>query len=215
VQDKDANGKIWWRNTVSKTEQPVVQSDLVGEVAIVSPLAGTLSNVKIAVTGGSGTCTAPLCPTTALPFGDPVVCTFTCQAGVTSVTPSCDINGTPLGGDPAVEDRTVVFGDSACVTLSDDLFAADPSSGWAGDKTICWDTTPSPYVVEARTQPPQPPSAECFPGDPSYDVVNAAVLKLLATNATLVTQTATATVACPDSVWTVSASGTAAQAWSW
>jgi hypothetical protein len=212
VSDKDANGKIAWSNTVTSTELAQVVSSITGQITVISPNGGKLTGLTLAVTGGTGTCQAPVCPTYDLPFGDAVICTFTCDSTVTGVTPSGTIAGAAVTGEAATVARTTVFAESACVTLSDPLFKQQDAS-WT-DKDVCYNSA-NPYVVNFATPPPAPLATECALGTTTYTVTNTAVLKYKGGAAVLTTSNATATVACPLASFTTTATGTITKAWTW
>jgi hypothetical protein len=213
VADRDATGRIAWRNTVTSTELAQVVSSVTGKVTVISPNGGALANLTLAVTGGTGTCQAPVCPTYDLPFGDAVICTFTCDSTVTGITPSGAIAGAAVTGEAGAVARTIVFTESACVTLSDPLFKQQDAS-WT-DRNVCYNSA-NPYVVNVATPPPVPLPTECALGTANYTVTNTAVLKYKGGAAVLTTSNATATVACPlASFTTTTATGTITKAWTW
>jgi hypothetical protein len=216
VADNDGTGKIAWRNTVTPTELAATTTRVTGQLTVISPLGGSLANARVAVTGGTGTCTALSCPVSTLPFGDPVVCTFTCDPTVTAFTSAADIGGATTTGDATAVAVTTLLGNTSCVVLSDALFEAQDPAGWS-DKQVCYDTVPNPYVVDFKTTPPSPLVTECVLGSlvTTYDVVNTAALALLADGTAAGSASATATVACPEATFTTTASGTVTKSWSW
>jgi hypothetical protein len=216
VADNDGTGKIAWRNAVTPTELAATTTRVTGQLTVISPLGGSLANARVTVTGGTGTCTAPSCPVSTLPFGDPVVCTFTCDPTVTAFTSAADIGGATTTGDATAVALTTLLGNTSCVVLLDALFEAQDPAGWS-DKQVCYDTVPNPYVVDFKTTPPSPLVTECVLGSPvtTYDVVNTAALALLADGTAAGSASATATVACPEATFTTTASGTVTKSWSW
>jgi hypothetical protein len=168
------------------------------------------------VAGVGGACGTPDCGGVAvLEANKPVVCTFNCSAAVTAFVPTFAVDGYAVTSNTVNVTTVYVAGDTACVALSDPLFAALEASAWAGtNKQACYNASGS-LTWDLRTRTPAPASDQCLKCAPSYTVDNAAALATAGLGVPLAASNATATVPCAPCTATVQLNGVVTHNWDW
>lgn len=220
---------VTWQYRINHTEVATVDSPVAGSVTIVSSDNGTVSSA--AATGVGGACNVTACsPAVGALFAanQQVVCNFTCQTAVTSVTPAVNVTfwgataPTRLNTTAASVTINLVPGGDACVDAYAPLLNTHAPSHWPTEpRVFCFNTT-APNLVggSATVTTATAITPPAYPGDCPFAAAsypfNLTMRLSPKGGAPDATSTALAAVQCPQPAFTgEAATMTTLQGWSW